>query len=53
MEVPEHRKWIVERMDSDRRVRDEFLVGLNEFIVFSCAQEDYKRERKLRCPCKK
>ncbi|CAL5197839.1 unnamed protein product [Lathyrus oleraceus] len=54
MEIPEHRKWMVERMGIDnRRVRDEFLAGVIEFIEFSCAQEDYKKEKKLRCPCKK
>ncbi|CAL5186512.1 unnamed protein product [Lathyrus oleraceus] len=54
MEILEHRKWMVERMGIDnRRVRDEFLAGVIEFIEFSCAQEDYKKEKKLRCPCKK
>ncbi|PNX83353.1 hypothetical protein L195_g039394 [Trifolium pratense] len=53
MEVPEHRKWMDNRMSPDNsRVTYEFMVGVHEFIKFACAQENFKKVGKLRCPCK-
>jgi hypothetical protein len=53
MEIPEHRKWIDNRMSPDNsRVTDEFMVGVHGFIEFACAQEYFKKVGKLRCPCK-
>jgi hypothetical protein len=50
MEIPEHCKWMVRNMDPDRQlVTDEFMVGVVEFIEFAYAQENYKKEEKLRC----
>ena len=54
MEVPEHRKWMDERTGPDKKkVTNEFMAGVVEFIDFACAKENYKREGKLRCSCKK
>jgi hypothetical protein len=54
MEFPEHRKWMIKRVGPDRRrVTDEFMAGVVEFIEFACAQENYKKGGKLRCPCAK
>lgn len=53
MEIPEHRKWMDNRMRPDNsRVTDEFLAGVCEFVEFACAQDDFKKVGKLRCPCK-
>ncbi|KAJ1415044.1 Transposase-associated domain [Sesbania bispinosa] len=54
MEAPEHRKWMDKRVGPNkRRVTDEFMAGVFEFVEFACSQDSYKREGKLRCPCKK
>jgi len=54
MEVPEHRKWMDNRVGSDNgRVTNEFLVGINEFLDFACAQTQFLTLHKLRCPCQK
>ncbi|XP_027187217.1 uncharacterized protein [Cicer arietinum] len=53
MEIPEHRKWMVNRMGPDqRRVTDEYMAGVFEVAQFAWAQEKFKKEGKLRCPCK-
>lgn len=54
MEVPEHRKWMDNRVGPDRRtVTDEFMAGVVEFVEFACSQDHFKSVGKLRCPCKK
>ena len=48
MEVPEHRKWMDERTGPDKKkVTNEFMAGVVEFIDFACAKENYKREGKF------
>ena len=44
MEVPEHRKWMDERTGPDKKkVTNEFMAGVVEFIDFACAKENYKQ----------
>lgn len=35
-----------------RRVTYEYIVGVFKFAQLCCAQEKFKKEIKLRCPCK-
>ena len=53
MEVPEHRKWMDHRVGPDRSITDEFFAGIQEFVNFACAQDRYKIDGVIRCPCKK
>lgn len=54
METPEHRKWMDKRVGHDKRVvTDEFMIGVEQFLEFACAQDHFKSEGVLRCPCKK
>ena len=53
MEVPDHRKWMDQRVGPDQRtVSDEFMTGVLEFLEFACAH-CHNPTRSLRCPCKK
>ncbi|XP_058726296.1 uncharacterized protein LOC131597627 [Vicia villosa] len=53
METPEHRKWMDNWMNPDKsRFTDEYMAGVYEFVEFACAQENFKKVGKLRCPCK-
>lgn len=46
MEIPEHRTWMVKRVGPDkRRVTDEYMAGVVEFVELACAQESYKKKK--------
>ncbi|XP_057422568.1 uncharacterized protein LOC130716620 [Lotus japonicus] len=54
MEVPENRKWMDNRLDCNKHMTDEFIVGIHEFIKFACEQKQFIAGGGLiRCPCKK
>ncbi|KAJ1424649.1 Transposase-associated domain [Sesbania bispinosa] len=54
MEVPENRKWMDNRVDCDKNITEEFLIGIHEFVKFACEQDENGLGRgKIRCPCKK
>jgi hypothetical protein len=53
MDVPENRRWMDNRLDSNRHVTAEFIAGVNDFITLATSQENYQRDGKLRCPRKK
>ncbi|PHU06366.1 hypothetical protein BC332_22855 [Capsicum chinense] len=53
MTIPEHRKWIINRLLPGKvAYTDEFIKGMEEFIKFACSQPKYLYEKILRCPCK-
>ena len=54
MDIPHRRKWMYNRLNPGRRgYTDEFLQGIDEFIIFACQNEVYASQGKIRCPCSK
>ncbi|PHT37855.1 hypothetical protein CQW23_21428 [Capsicum baccatum] len=53
MTIPEHRKWMINRLLPGKvAYTDEFIKGMEEFIKFACSQPKYLYEKIIRCPCK-
>jgi len=34
MDAPKYRKWINNKVDSNRSIREEFVIGINKFGQF-------------------
>ncbi|XP_074300368.1 uncharacterized protein LOC141631622 [Silene latifolia] len=48
------REWMYERLDSDtKKLRLEFVKGVQEFIIYAKQQPEYKSSKQIRCPCEK
>jgi hypothetical protein len=45
------RQWMYDRVDGNKRVKQEFINGVLEFLKHAKQQDEFKRIGKLRCPC--
>ena len=45
-------EWMYNRLDG-MYLSKVFIAKVDEFIMFACAQEEYKGYKKLKCPCVK
>ena len=54
MDIPRHRKWIYNRLNSSKKGHmNEFLLGVEQCDTFTCHQEIFTREDVIRCTCLK
>jgi len=47
-----NRAWMYNRVDG-KYLSKVFIAKVNEFITFACAQQEFQRCQKLKCPCTK
>ena len=45
------REWMNKREDKERKLRDEFIKGVDEFVTFSQQHPELNDRDKIRCPC--
>ena len=54
MDCPPHRMWMCQRKDNCMgELRDEFIVGVEQFDAFARFQNEYIVNGVYRCPCAK
>jgi len=46
------RVWMYNRIEG-KYLSKAFIKKVDEFIMFACAQDEFHRYRKLKCPCVK
>lgn len=51
LEMNLDRDWMYKRLDSDNYLRETFVEGVKEFIMYACEQEYYKQSKLMKCPC--